>query len=380
MFKLTFDDGSSAYLEHHGVLGMKWGVRNAETLARYNRGTSAEFEARCVKAGYSKGQARRMANGRDALKKVAIGTLAVAGVAAAGVVGYHLVSRYGTRTLKAGRIIQTVHKGPIEQRVQGPFYATYKRADNNIYSSQLFGHLGRDSKITKLAASQNIKIASEARAHKTFKQLIKENPNITYYETSWDEFGSGNVYSARKRVIRFNDYLKRQCHIDTSASVTVGDYRRFNYDLVHRNPKSDAVHKAFYDSLKKQGFGAVTDSNDAFRDAGGWTHNPLIIFGDVKYNVAEQKMAEIGTSTAKKKMARAIISSERRRFMNRPLSDHVEIASVASVGAGTVGLLGIQSTNVSRRQHFIDEYRKEHPNTKKSNAELRKMYEERLQA
>jgi hypothetical protein len=37
-YKLTFEDGSDAYLSHHGVKGMKWGVRNAETLAKYGIG------------------------------------------------------------------------------------------------------------------------------------------------------------------------------------------------------------------------------------------------------------------------------------------------------------------------------------------------------
>lgn len=36
-YKLTFQDGSSAYLAHYGVLGMHWGKWNAETAARYNK-------------------------------------------------------------------------------------------------------------------------------------------------------------------------------------------------------------------------------------------------------------------------------------------------------------------------------------------------------
>ncbi len=38
--KFTFEDGSE-YLVHHGVKGMKWGVWNAETRAKYGHGRSS---------------------------------------------------------------------------------------------------------------------------------------------------------------------------------------------------------------------------------------------------------------------------------------------------------------------------------------------------
>lgn len=39
-YLIHFEDGSEGYLSHYGVKGMKWGVRNEETKARYSRAGS----------------------------------------------------------------------------------------------------------------------------------------------------------------------------------------------------------------------------------------------------------------------------------------------------------------------------------------------------
>ena len=36
--ELRYNMRDSSYLEHYGVMGMKWGVRNAETLRKYEGG------------------------------------------------------------------------------------------------------------------------------------------------------------------------------------------------------------------------------------------------------------------------------------------------------------------------------------------------------
>ena len=45
-YLITFEDGSSGYLAHYGVKGMKWGVWNEETARRNNAGGSQKFQQR----------------------------------------------------------------------------------------------------------------------------------------------------------------------------------------------------------------------------------------------------------------------------------------------------------------------------------------------
>ena len=95
-YLITFEDGSDGYLSHHGVLGMKWGVRNAETRARYasegRAGSGGYSSGGASKGGLSKGQKR-------ALKTAAIGL----GTAAAIGGGVYLARTGGLKKLNTAR-------------------------------------------------------------------------------------------------------------------------------------------------------------------------------------------------------------------------------------------------------------------------------------
>lgn len=87
-YRITFDDGSTAYLEHHGVMGMKWGVRNAETQAKYAGGSGGQRQYRLASRGDAYSQAvtntRRAYNAKQSRIKQAakIGILGPSGARA----------------------------------------------------------------------------------------------------------------------------------------------------------------------------------------------------------------------------------------------------------------------------------------------------------
>ena len=72
---ITFHDGSEAYLSHHGVKGMHWGVRNAETQAKYAGGNGNQRKYRLASHGDKYSQSvtntRRAYNAKQSRKKQA---------------------------------------------------------------------------------------------------------------------------------------------------------------------------------------------------------------------------------------------------------------------------------------------------------------------
>ena len=65
-YLVTFEDGSSGYLAHHGVKGMKWGVWNTETKARYSGGSRKEM---CIQNRKAKAEEAYYKSGKDSMAK-----------------------------------------------------------------------------------------------------------------------------------------------------------------------------------------------------------------------------------------------------------------------------------------------------------------------
>lgn len=356
---VKFADGTSACLSHYGVKGMRWGVWNEETRARHSQKVrtmkmgSSEYKKHLQATGYSKDQAEKIAKARDWYKKAAIAALTVGAVVGVAALASYAVRHYGVRTLKKGQLLQTVHPGDIGERIaKQSFYASYTKADNAIYAG-LFG-TRTGTKITKLAAKQDIKIASEARAHKIFAETVKQNPLIT-----WEENGVTNV-------LHFQEYL-RQRGIDPRTASSIKTYRAFNHDLVHKSkPIYNAAHEAFYNRMKQQGYGALTDSYNAF-GRHGYSYSPIIVFGEVAFDIASEKP----TGSAAKRLQRLAIG----KLISGTRPDARTAAKLSAVGASAAAICGIEDNKLIARENFARQYRRDHPNSKKTDAQIKRMYD-----
>ena len=68
-YLITFEDGSDGYLSHHGVMGMKWGVRNAETQAKYAGGHGRAERRQALKDSRHRENVRTNAYAAEYLSK-----------------------------------------------------------------------------------------------------------------------------------------------------------------------------------------------------------------------------------------------------------------------------------------------------------------------
>lgn len=381
----------SEELYHYGIKGQKWGRRRYQNedgsltpagKERYDDDGPSEkkqkeykipenkslhrlkLEDKYKAQGMSKQQAEQAAAKRIRGEQYAV---AAAAVTVAACYAYNKHKNYTTdkvlKDVEFQRILKTAN--PDDPVRKGPRYVSYDKRDNKkytgIFGKELIGRKSDDEKIYKMAikSSSDVKVASEKRARDTFANLYKNDP----------EFRKNLQQRLDENRIALLGKPYGNAALDIANGHEISDkrlkkmgYDAFNTMLVDMDDRGRSNASKFYDALKKQGMQAVGDMNDK-KYSGYNTKNPLILFdGDYSYN--------------KKAIDESFINSVAKVETNKLVAK-----SSLAYGAAFASFYGvaplIDKATIDKQVYL---YKKEHPNTKMTESEIRKMYKEELKA
>nr|WP_302637471.1 hypothetical protein [uncultured Clostridium sp.] len=265
--------------------------------------------------------------------------------------------------IKSGTTMQRITLNKNET-LDNAFYSSYKNSDKLKYKGK-FGKELIDPRGVKnvynmsINTNQDVKIASRKKAVDAFKDLW-ENDNE--FRKNYNKLVDTNVKG--NQFLQDNVYNKMARKIDKASSydkVKEKAYDLFNANLANHTPENDSMAKQFYNKLKEQGYDAVIDVNDN-KYSGYRTKKPVIIFnGNNKISISDVK-----------KMTNEEI--EKTYLKNIGTSVVKAIAGTSGVAAGSAYVKNILSPTMNKE---IANYKKEHPNTRLTDEEIKKLLNRR---
>ena len=323
----TYDD----YLEHYGVKGMKWGVRKDRKKGELN-----EREHRLLGKYKAEGLTDEEASKRlERNRKIRKAVLVAGGVAATAAVAYVGTKEFDKRfkgvDLDMNTSIKNVNVFGDELETDRRLYVTVKESDSKkyrgMYAEQLRNRSPWKNTVyeTSLTARERIKAPSHREAKKLFKEY--------------------------RESLSSND--KR---------ITPANYTQFNQMLVTSGAdgKDTSINADFYNMLKDKGYNALIDSNDQFK-SGYDTRKPLIVFN------AAKSLNTIGHNVVKENESKKLAQGQTAIVIGKAFAKQ---AGIAAAGVATTKSVGNYANKKS-----VDRYLDEHPNSKKTRAEVYEMIE-----
>lgn len=251
-------------LYHYGIRGQEWGVRNGPPYP--------------LKGGsFSKGKERTYRkHGKNSI---------------------YNKKHFDKYLSKEQTTLSTLSYDKDRTKNVDMFYATYLKGDKRLYNALFNKRIPKDGGgwCMKYQINNNIKndikIASEDSGAKIFSDLYKKDRDFYNFVTDKSRMSDYFV----KDKYKFRGYRESKEALDKMDSneytPSYDDikkvYRLFNYVIPYdgsgnsRNAKDVQIQRTkFFNALKKDGYGAVLDTNDAIY--GGFKAKAPIIVFDTK--------------------------------------------------------------------------------------------------
>ena len=225
-----------------------------------------KLEEQYKKMGLTDEQAQAAANKRIRTEKILAASAALTVTACAAYVANKKLKDRIDGVIKAGDQMQRISMTDNGGKLHDVFYAAKGDHDIKRYEGMLGAtrskQVGSAYKL-KLEATRDIKVASKDHAAKIFEDLYKNDDN---FRKSVANYVGNNVHGGNSVNLS-----------KTSGRNMKKMYENFNSHLVNMRNDPNKVDQAFYDKLKKAGYGAIQDVND-MKFSGYNAKNPLIVF------------------------------------------------------------------------------------------------------
>lgn len=277
-----------------------------------------ELEAKYLEQGISADEAQRKIEKRLKVEKglKIAGAVAVVGIGAY-VAQNQIGKRYAGVTLDKGTTMTYINALGPKADYDRRLYTTFKEGDTKKYRGLLADNLRKNATgttiyETKLTTTEQIKAPSNKQAAKIYEEMARKG--------DIDRHPMG--------------------------------YKFFNQSLVEGN---EINSKKFYGEMKKRGYNALLDSNDQFI-SGYNTKKPLILFN------AKSSTNKTGEKIVSNQTSSKLANRQKATTIARSFAPH------AALGAAAVAIS--KRSKSKNKYNAVNDYLKEHPNTKKTPAEI----------
>lgn len=293
-------------------------------------------------------------------KAIAV-TAGVAVTAAAAYMAYSAYRNNIDTIIKSGKTIRNISTNS-QKGVQDAFYASTNKLDDSKYAGMYAKQLSKMGDVnvhqSRFQAVRDLKIASRRSTMDIMQDMVKNDPSFK------KDLGVqlSDLHNQLTWVPKYDRTLIRAKTALSKGIVDKNVYDAVNIGLSTHTENSHKVSSSLYNSMKKKGFDALLDVND-MKYSSYASVKPIIVFngGDALTKTSSRL---IGSKEMNIRNSVGIAGA-----VSRELSKSLVLYGGMGIGVGAIGKMA----NKRQIDIKVQQYRKDHPNTKLSYKEISRL-------